>query len=141
MTVCIDTNTLVQARATGHPYFPILNAAILGRLRWAISNRILSEYEEIITLTSGHREWHRILRLIELADAISGSVVWVAPHYQFRVIGTDPDDNAFTDCAIAAHADYVISDDRHFAPLADAGYKAQPIRPLDFIERYRNRYL
>lgn len=82
MTVCIDTNTLVQARATGHPYFPILNAAILGRLRWAISNRILSEYEEIITLTSGHREWHRILRLIELADAISGSVVWVAPHYQ-----------------------------------------------------------
>lgn len=63
------------------------------------------------------------------------------PTIKFRVIGTDPDDNAFTDWAIAAHADYVISDDRHFAPLADAGYKAQPIRPLDFIERYRNLYL
>lgn len=48
-----------------------------------------------------------------------------------------PDDNAFTDCAIAAHADYVITEDRHFAPLANAGYKPQPITPEAFIERYR----
>jgi len=47
-----------------------------------------------------------------------------------------PMTNAFTDCAIAAHADYVITDDRHFAPLANAGYKPQPITPQAFIEQY-----
>lgn len=49
----------------------------------------------------------------------------------------DPDDNAFTDCAITAGADCIITDDAHFAPLANAGYKPQPITPAEFIERYR----
>ena len=141
MIVCIDTNTLVQARAPKHRYSPILEAAVLGRLHWAISNRTLTEYEEIISRCAGFREWQRLLRLIELADAITGSVIWVGPQYQFRVINSDPDDNAFTDCAIAAHADYVITDDSHFAPLANAGYKPQPITPEAFIERYRGVYV
>jgi predicted nucleic acid-binding protein len=46
--------------------------------------------------------------------------------------GGDPDDNAFTDCSIAAHADYVITEDHHFTPLANAGYKPQPITPSAF---------
>ena len=141
MIVCIDTNTLVQGRAPTHPFFPILDAAIMGRIRWAMSNRILTEYEEIITRSSGFREWGRILRLIELADGISESIVWVSPHYQFHVIGVDPDDNAFTDCAIAAHADFVITEDRHFVPLATAGYKPMPISPLDFINRFRGTWI
>lgn len=141
MTVCIDTNTLVQARVQMHAYTPILESALYGRMNWAISNRTLSEYEEIVTRSAGSREWSRIMRLIDLADAISGSIVWVSPHYQFHVIGTDPDDNAFTDCAIAAHADYVITEDKHFAPLADAGYKPQPITPDAFIAKYRGVYV
>ena len=137
MTVCIDTNTLVQARAPRHPYFPILDAAVLGKISWAISNRILTEYEEILTRSAGHKEWQLMLRIIELADAISNSVIWVGPHYQFRIIGSDPDDNAFTDCAIAAHADFVITEDRHFAPLANAGYRPQPITPEAFIAQFQ----
>lgn len=61
----------------------------------------------------------------------------VHPHFQFRIVSADPHDNAFTDCAIVAGADYLITDDRHFAPLANAGYKPQPITPAEFIERYR----
>jgi predicted nucleic acid-binding protein len=57
------------------------------------------------------------------------------------VIGEDPDDNAFTDCAIAAHADFVITEDHHFKLLANAGYKPQPITPADFMDRYRGLYV
>jgi len=67
----------------------------------------------------------------------SGNLLIVSPHFQFHIIGDDPEDNAFTDCAIAAHADFVITEDRHFAALASAGYKPQPITPAAFIERYR----
>lgn len=53
------------------------------------------------------------------------------------MVGDDPEDNAFTDCAITIGADFVITEDKHFAPLANAGYKPQPIRPDEFIERFR----
>ena len=50
----------------------------------------------------------------------------------------DPDDNKFADCAIATHADYVITQDRHFSTMANAGYKPQPITPEEFIRSYLN---
>jgi uncharacterized protein len=136
MTVCIDTNTVLQGRVPSHRYFPILDAVVAGRLKWAVSNRILTEYEEILTRMSGAAAWTHFIALIELID-MSGDLISISPHFQFRLIGDDPDDNAFTDCAIAAHADYVITEDRHFAPLANAGYKPQPITPQEFIDRYR----
>ena len=30
----------------------------------------------------------------------------------------------------------MITNDSHFAPLANAGYKPQPIKPEDFIAKY-----
>lgn len=140
MTVCIDTNVLVQARAKSHPYHCILRACALGGLSWAVSNRILTEYREIITRLDDVAAWGRVEELLELIDR-SGTLVLVSPHYQFNVITEDPDDNAFTDCAIAAHADYIITEDRHFAPLTGSGYKPQPITPLEFINRYRGVYV
>lgn len=59
MIVCIDTNVVVQARASGHVYFPILNACVAGRLTWAVSTGILLEYEEIISTLSGVAAWKK----------------------------------------------------------------------------------
>jgi putative PIN family toxin of toxin-antitoxin system len=136
MIVCIDTNILLQARAKSHPFHPILHACALGAISWAISNRILTEYREMITSLNGIAAWGRVAQLLDLIER-SGTLVMISPHYQFKVIGDDPDDNAFTDCAIAANADFVITEDGHFAVLAGAGYKPQPISPMKFIERYR----
>ena len=140
MTVCLDTNVLIQARASSHPYGVILDGFVFGLLNWAVSNRVLSEYEEIISNKAGAVAWGTMFRLIELID-MSGNLISISPHYQFHVIGNDPDDNAFTDCAIAAHADYVITEDRHFAPLANSGYKPQPITPINFIKRYSGIFI
>jgi putative PIN family toxin of toxin-antitoxin system len=137
MTICLDTNVLVEGRRPGHRYYPVMEALVHGRICWAISNPILTEYEEIVSRHCGRHEWLRLLRLIELTASISGSIMRIEPSYQFQVISADPDDNAFTDCAITAHADYIITSDHHFAPLANAGYKPQPITPEAFIERYR----
>lgn len=136
MEVCIDTNTLLQARKPSHRYFCILDAVVAGRMTWVVSNRVTSEYEEVTCRSAGAVAWQNLRLLMELIDR-SGNLRWVSPHLQFHVINSDPDDNAFTDCAIAAHADYVITDDSHFTPLANAGYKPQPITPEEFIRRYR----
>lgn len=39
------------------------------------------------------------------------------PHFHFRLIEQDPDDNKFVDCAIIAGADYIVSEDAHFRVL------------------------
>ena len=54
MTVCIDTNVLVQARAKNHPFHCILSSCALGGgMQWAVSNRIMTEYREMITVMNG----------------------------------------------------------------------------------------
>jgi predicted nucleic acid-binding protein len=52
------------------------------------------------------------------------------------VISTDPDDNKFCDCAIAAEANFVVAEDNHFNVLKAAGYKPKPIKPKEFIRQY-----
>lgn len=141
MTVCIDTNVLLQARACSHPFGVILDGFSEGRFRWLLSNRILLEYEEIISKRAGDAAWDHLLQLMEAVHRRHQNLAFANPRFQFRIISSDPDDNAFTDCAITESADYVITSDRHFAPLADAGYKPQPITPEAFIEKYRGVYV
>ena len=136
MIVCIDTNTLIQGRNPRHRCFLILEAIVFGRISWAVSNRILMEYQEVVSRTSGLGAWLDLARLIELIELTSGSLVRISPHFQFNVISADPDDNAFTDCAIAANADFIIAEDAHFLPLANAGYRPQPVTPAVFIKMY-----
>ncbi len=140
MTVCVDTNVLIQARSKRHRYGVILDGFMFGLMDWAMSNRVVTEYREIIHGKAGMAAWSTLEAFIDLIDR-SGNVRWISPHYQFRIIGSDPDDNAFTDCAIAAHADYVITEDRDFAPLTNAGYKPQPITPDEFIAKYQGIYV
>ena len=44
------------------------------------------------------------------------------PRFCFRAISADPDDNKFCDWAIAAGADFVVTEDNHFDGLRSAGY-------------------
>ena len=52
------------------------------------------------------------------------------------MISTDPDDNKFCDCAIAAEASFVVTEDNHFDVLRSAGYKPKPIKPDEFIRQF-----
>jgi len=136
MILCIDTNTVVQALPRHHPFHPILDAWVAGHLAWAVSTPILLEYEEVLTRLSGASRWRKLARLMDLAEVTSGNLLRVTPSFQFHVVTADPDDNIFSDCAITAGAEFLITEDSHFAPLRDAGYKPQPISPQQFLARF-----
>jgi predicted nucleic acid-binding protein len=72
---------------------------------------------------------------MDLAELTSGNLLRVTPSFHFQVINADLDDNIFADCAITANADFLVTEDRHFAPLADAGYKPKPIVPEELMNR------
>lgn len=79
------------------------------------------------------------MRLIGLVASVHHSIYFAEPSFEFHTIPADADDNKFANCAVIVQADFVITEDKHFAPLANAGYKTQPISALDFIGRYLSR--
>jgi predicted nucleic acid-binding protein len=68
----------------------------------------------------------------------SDFVELVTPYYRFNLIKADRDDNKFVDCAIAANATYIVSDDKHFKPLRDIAFpKLFVLRLMEFVERLK----
>ena len=135
MIVCIDTNSLVQLFGKKAPFRAIAVALMDGRIELAVSTAILLEYEEVAAAMHGPVFAREVIGFLDLAAA-SGSVKHLTPQFHFRIITADPDDDIFADCAIAAAAEYIITEDGHFKALRSAGYKPQPITPGDFIRRF-----
>ena len=79
MIVCIDTNVLLQAAKTGHPYEIIMEGWLNRRYQWAVSTSILAEYRELITQRSGIRRWHELERVFDLADRLGGLLIHCTP--------------------------------------------------------------
>ena len=129
MTVVLDTSVLLPLFGKAGRHRPLRDAIARGRVRWAVSTSVLFEYEEILVARSGRSRWEALLRFMHAVSLRHGSIMRVSPSFCFRIVTADPDDNKFTDCAITAHAGYVITEDAHFKPLTDAGCKPQPITP------------
>jgi putative PIN family toxin of toxin-antitoxin system len=133
MTVCLDTNVFLQMFGRNRPFYPILRGLLDGRFILAVSTEILLEYEEITLKLSGAERWRDVATFLELLSQLHGNIRQIEPHYRFGVVAVDPDDNKFCDCAIAADADFVVTEDGHFSALKSAGYKPQPLGPDGFI--------
>src|SRR5208283_2759435 len=127
MTVCLDTNVFLQMFGRRQPFYPILRALLDGWFILAVSSEILLEYEEITVKLSGAERWREVAAFLELLTQLHGNIRQIEPHYRFGVVAPDPDDNKFCDCAIAADADFIVTEDGHFGALKSAGYKPQPI--------------
>jgi putative PIN family toxin of toxin-antitoxin system len=136
MKICVDTNVLVQMFGRQQPFRPLREALTNGRVELAVSNDILLEYEETITRLSGPARWQQVERLLAAVFQVHASILFIDPRFRFQVIATDPDDNKFVDCAIAAQADFIVTADTDFRALASAGYKPKPVAPEDFIQKY-----
>ena len=136
MIVCLDTNVVWRLLGSNGACLPILRAMMAGELALAVSNEILLEYEEVLTRKFGPKAWGRFTVILDGMGELYDSVRHTDPHFHFHVVTADPDDNKFTDCAIAAEADWMITDDGHFVPLTKAGYKPKPITPAQFIARF-----
>lgn len=59
------------------------------------------------------------------------NTVFVDPYFRMGIITTDPDDNKFVDCAFAAGADYLVSEDSHFDVLRRTPFPQLNLVTLD----------
>jgi uncharacterized protein len=82
-----------------------------GRIEVVLTTEILMEYEEQLGLFYSPEYAGLIVNtLVNLPNVLKVNPL----HFYWLLIENDPDDNKFVDAAIAANADCIITNDRHF---------------------------
>lgn len=125
----LDTNSLIQSLPKKSRYHDLWISLFDGRNIMCVSNEILEEYEEILEA----KTTRELASLVVKAIINNPNTHFITPYYNFNLIQTDPDDNKFVDCAIAASAKYIVTEDRHFNILNEIDFPKVDIISLDEI--------
>ena len=136
MTVVIDTNVVLGMFNVQDPNHAIFLAWAANRFAWAVSTEILLEYEEVIAQQSGAIRAVRAFKMIDAVAVWRNNLRHITPHFHWHLVTADPDDDKFADCAIAAEAEWIVTEDAHFDVLRNARHKPKPIVPGEFIARF-----
>ena len=113
MKVVLDTNVLwvsISRRSASHFVF---KALLEGRITLCVTTDILEEYEEIIGEMLGGAAAEAVMATVENLQ----NTVLATRYYRWLAIVNDPDDDKFVDCAVAANAVCIVTEDRHFNVL------------------------
>lgn len=116
--IVLDTNCLVAALARNSEFYPVWKGLQEGKYTLCVTNEILAEYQEIIAQKTSAIVAENVINLLLKSDY----VLFVDTYFRLKLITADPDDNKFVDCAFAANATYIVSDDKHFEVLKDVGF-------------------
>ena len=139
--VVLDTNSLLAALSRRGSAYPAWKGFQEGRYTMCVTTEILLEYEEVIARKTTPQIAANVLRAI----IESPHTQRITPHYHWNLVKADPDDccgprpcgaNKFVDCALAANATYIVSDDAHLDILRSIDCPAlQVLRMKAFLER------
>jgi putative PIN family toxin of toxin-antitoxin system len=132
VNLVLDTNVFISALFfSGIPY-RILDAWRNGRVRLFVSRAILDEYLETGIALAKEFKHVDIAPWISLLEA---HATIIDPEALPAQVCTDPDDDMFIACALAAHAHIICSGDK--ALLKASGYRGvEIIKPREFVDRY-----
>ncbi|MFZ4632928.1 MAG: putative toxin-antitoxin system toxin component, PIN family [Saprospiraceae bacterium] len=113
LRVVLDTNIIISSLSLKSPYRAIIDCFLEGKFNLFLSNEIMAEYEEKIR----ERYDQTTADLFLDALSISLNVYQIETFYKLRLIYPDMDDNKFVDCAFAANAHVLVTNDRDFNVL------------------------
>jgi putative PIN family toxin of toxin-antitoxin system len=136
-SVVIDTNSLIMAVSSRSAYHKIWQSFLAGDYCLCISNEILEEYTEVIARNiSINAARYIIYTIMERKN-----VRQITPSYRWNLITADPDDNKFVDCAIAANARCIVTEDHHFNVLKEIDFPSVDILNIDqFLKEVLSNY-
>ena len=111
--VVLDTNCLLASLSSKSENFRVWKDFQQGKYILCVSNEILEEYHEIIAEKATPSIAQNVIRAVVESDYVE----FIDPHFHVYAIFADPDDNKFVDCAFAANAAFIVSEDSHFDAL------------------------
>lgn len=110
MRIVLDTNIILAAFSTRSPYRKIIDQLFEKKYELFVVNDILLEYEEKLKEKFNPASAEIFINALTLLS----NVHKIETYFQFQLIKQDEDDNKFVDCAIAANADFLVTNDKHF---------------------------
>lgn len=130
MKAVIDTNVWLVAIAPANPLRSVFTSFVQEKFTLALTTDILAEYEEVISSRNNFATADAFIHL--LLEAKNSELF--SPTYFWNLIHQDPDGNKFVDCAIAANADYIVTNDSHFDILKQIQFpKVEIISAQEFV--------
>ena len=135
--VVIDTNSLIMAISSRSAYHKIWQSFLAGDYCLCVSNEILEEYAEVIARNiSVNAARYVVYTIMERKN-----VRQITPSYKWNLITADPDDNKFVDCAIAANARFIVTEDHHFNVLKEINFPSVDVINIDdFLKEIQSKY-
>ena len=113
------------------PYRVIWDDFLNGSLTLCVSNEIVEEYLEILTIKTSYEIACNVVSVILSRP----NVEFITPYYKLHLIQADEYDNKFVDCAFSAGASCIVSNDAHFRILENVDFpKIIVMRIQDFIQ-------
>jgi len=129
LRIVLDTNVLVASISSKSPFHWVWQSFLQGKYKLCVTTDILNEYAEIIERYFSPADVEHVLTEMMLNE----NIVQIARYFEWNVLGNDPDDNKFFDCAVAANADYIVSQDKHFDILKNIPFPSvSSIKILQF---------
>lgn len=131
MKVVLDTNIILASVSPFSPYRIVFEKFEASEYTLCLTSEILLEYEEKL----GEIFNETVAELTTAGLMLKTNILKVGVFYQWRLIFPDLDDNKFVDCAIAANADYLVTNDKDFNRLKTLPFpKIKVLNMAQFIE-------
>lgn len=126
----LDTNSLIQIVSPRSKYHSLWESFVRGENTLCVSNEIIEEYVEIMQQLMGYDVAEYIVKTI----LNSKFTIIKNPYFNFYLIEADKDDNKFVDCAIAAEAKCIVTNDHHYDVLKTIAFpKVEVVSLVEFV--------
>ena len=116
--IVLDTNCLIASLSRSGQYCPVWKGLQTGKYILCVSTDILEEYAEIITRKMSVNVAANVIHLLLESEFVE----LINTYFSLHLIEADHDDDKFVDCAFAANATYIVSDDKHYDILKDISF-------------------
>lgn len=126
MKVVIDTNVLVSALSSRSVYHWLVNELFDEKFDVYITDEILLEYHEILERKYSAATANNFIAALQLTQTVHFTHIY----FRWQLLA-DADDNKFADCAIAANADYLITNDKGFNILKQVNFPKIPVITME----------
>ncbi len=131
MKVVLDTNIILASVSPFSKYRVVFDHFEKGSYVLCITTEILLEYEEKLAENFNAQ----VAELTTGGILLKSNIFPTEVFFQWHLIYPDEDDNKFVDCAVAANANYLVTNDKDFNVLKKVQFPNLKVLKMDeFIE-------
>lgn len=140
--IVVDANVILAAfRSSRGASHQLLRLMLEGRIEFAVSPAVALEYEDVLKRPGllGKHPWINAEDIDVILDAVFSRAYVTSPWFRFRPFLSDPKDDLYVECALAAGASVIVSRDKHFDHPGLRAFGLVAMNARDYLVRHHDR--